>query len=76
MKMPDSSIVKQSLQISIELYNSGQNSFYLNLMKVSQYLNLLDFNYNSSESKIKQLVDLMHEKEVCLLLERDASALM
>ena len=28
LKMPDNSIVKQSLQISIELYNSGQNSFY------------------------------------------------
>ena len=37
------SIVKLSLQISIELYNSGQNSF----MKMSEYFNLYDFNYNS-----------------------------
>ena len=30
------SIVKQSLQISIKLYNSGQNKFYSNLMKMSE----------------------------------------
>ena len=61
----DNSIVKQSLQISIELYNSGQNSFYSNIMKMSEYFNLFDFNYNSlSDSKIKQLVDLMRKKYV------------
>ena len=61
----DNSIVKQSLQISIELYSSGQNSFYSNLMKVSEYFNLFDFNHNSlSDSKIKQLVDLMKKKYV------------
>ena len=61
----DNLIVKQSLQISIELYNSGQNSFYSNLMKMSEYFNLFDFNYNSlSDSKIKQLVDLMKKKYV------------
>ena len=43
----DNSIVKQSLQISIELYKSGQNSSYSNLMKMSEYFNLFDFNYNS-----------------------------
>ena len=63
--MPDNSVVKQSPQISIELYNSGQNSFYSSLMKMSEYFNLLDFNYNSlSDSKIKQLVDLMKKKHV------------
>ena len=64
IKKPDNSIVKQSLQISIELYNSGQNNFYSNVMKVSQYFNLLNFNYNSSESNIKRLVDLMKKKYV------------
>ena len=50
----DNSIVKQSLQISIELYNSGQNSFCSNLMKMPEYFNLFDFHYNSlSDSKIK-----------------------
>ena len=49
----DNSIVKQSLQISIELYNSGQNSFYSNIMKMSEYFSLFYFNYNSvSDSKI------------------------
>ena len=53
----DNSIVKQSLQISIELYNSGQNSFYSNIMKMSEYFSLFDFNYNSlSDSKIKQFM--------------------
>ena len=49
-------MVKQSLQIPIvdELYNvnSGQNSFYSNLM--SEYFNLYDFNYNSLSGNIKQ----------------------
>ena len=50
----DNSMVNQSLQISIELYNSGQISFYSNLMKMSEYFNLFYFNYNSlSGSKIK-----------------------
>ena len=57
----DNSIVKQSLQISVELYKSGQNSSHSNLMK--QYL--FDFNYKSlSDSKIKQSVDLTRKKYV------------
>ena len=49
----DNSMVKQSLEISIELFNNGQNSFYSKLMKMSEYFNLFDFNYNSlSDSKI------------------------
>ena len=72
----DNSIVKQSLQIPIELYNSGQNSFYSNLMKTSEYFNLCDFNYNSlNVSKNTQLVDLMKEKYVSYCNQPDASAL-
>ena len=58
--------VKQSLQISIELYNSGENSFYSYLMKMSEYFSLLDFRYNSLSDRkvIKQLVDLMKKKYV------------
>ena len=52
-------------KISIELYDSGQNSFYSSLMKMSEYFKLLDFNYNSlSDSKVRQLVDLMKRKDV------------
>ena len=33
---------------------------------MSDYFNLYDFNYNSlSDTKIKQLVDLMKKKYVC-----------
>ena len=61
----DNLIVKQSLQISVKFYKSGQNSSYSNLMKISEYLNLFDFNYKSlSDSKINQLVDLMKKKYV------------
>ena len=71
----DNSIVKQSLQIPIELYNSGQNSFYSNIMKMSEYLNLFDFNYNSlSDSKIKQLVDLMKKNySLCHSIKKNYS---
>ena len=55
-------------------YNNGQSSFYSNVMNKSEYFNLFDFNYNSlSDSKIKQLVDLMKNK--CLLLKPHASVL-
>lgn len=58
-------MVKQSLEISIELFNNGENSFYSKLMKMSEYFHLFDFNYNSlSERSIKQLVDLV--KKNCL----------
>ena len=61
----DNPIVKQSLQISFELYNSGHNSFYSNLMKMSEYFNLFEINYSSlCDSKIKQFVDLMKKKYV------------
>jgi len=61
----DNSKVKQSLQISIELYNCSQNSFYSDLTKMSEYFNLYDFNFNSpNNSKIKQLVDLMKRRYV------------
>lgn len=52
-----------SLQLSTQLYSSGQNSLHSNLMKLSKYFNLIDFNYNSlDDSKIIQLVDLMRKK--------------
>ena len=35
------SIVNQSLQISIEPYNSGRHGFYSNLMKMSEYFNFI-----------------------------------
>ena len=62
----DSAVVKQSLQMSIDLYNNRQNDFYSILMKMFEYCNLYDLNYNSlDDSKIKQLVHLMKKK--CLI---------
>ena len=51
----DNSIVNQSLQISVELYKSGQNSSHSNLMK--QYL--FDFNYNSLSDLTKKKMSLV-----------------
>ena len=35
----ESSIVKQSLKISIDLHYNGHNSFYSSLMKITDYYN-------------------------------------
>ena len=58
--------VKQSLQISLELYTGGRSKYlYSNLMRMSEYFNLFGFKYNSlSDRKVKQLVDLMKKKYV------------
>ena len=51
----ESSIVKQSLKISIDLHYNGHNSFYSSLMKMTDYYNFCDFSCNSlNEGKIKQ----------------------
>ena len=59
--------------ILVELYNSGQNSFYSNLMKMSEYFNIFDLI--TIHWATARLSNLWHEKEICLLLEPDASAL-
>ena len=69
----ESSIVKQSLKISIDLHYNGHNSFYSSLMKMTDYYCFCDCNCNSlNEGKIKQYVDLM-KKEIYLLLEPNSS---
>jgi len=65
----ESSIVKQSLKISIDLHyhDNGHNSFYSSLMKMTDYSNFCDLNCNSlNEGKIKQYVDLM-KKNISLI---------
>ena len=63
----------ECLCFCVFFYN-GQSSFYSNIMNKSEYFNLFDFNYNSlSDSKIKQLVDLIKNKY--LLLKPQASVL-
>ena len=38
----ENSIVKQSLKISVDLYHSGQNSFYSSLKKMTDYYDFPD----------------------------------
>ena len=65
----ENSIVKQSLKISVDLYHSGQNSFYSSLKKMTDYYDFPGFNCNlMNKCKIKQYVDLS-AKEIYLLLE-------
>ena len=61
----ENSIVKQSLKISVNLYHSGQNSFYSSLKKMTDYYDFPGFDCNLlNKCKIKQYVDLMQEKYI------------
>ena len=61
----ENSIVKQSLKISVDLYHSGQNSFYSSLKKMTDYCDFPGFNCNLlNKCKIKQYVDLMQKKYI------------
>ena len=61
----ENSIVKQSLKISVDLYHSGQNSFYSSLKKMTDYYDFPGFNCNLlNKCKIKQYVDLMQKKYI------------
>ena len=56
---------KQSLKISVDLYHSGQNSFYSSLKKMTDYYDFPGFNCNLlNECKIKQYVDLTQKKYI------------
>ena len=61
----ENSIVKQSLKISVDLYHSGQNSFYSSLKKMTDDYDFPGFNCNLlNKCKIKQYVDLMQKKYI------------
>ena len=58
-------IVKQAFRTSLELYCNGKNSFYHNLMKISEYYDLPDFDPNNlSEAKIKHYIDIINQKYI------------
>ena len=59
----EDSIVKQALQISIDLHYSGRNSFYSNLMKMVDYYDL-NYDFSLNDSKVKRYVDVMKNKYV------------
>ena len=62
----EDSIVKQALQISIDLHHNGKTSFYSNLMKMVDYYDLnYDFSCNSlSDSIVNQNIGIMKNKYV------------
>ena len=61
-----SSLVIQSLVISIDLHSNGKTSFYANLIKMLNYYNIpFNFNYdNLNDTKILYFVDHMQKKYI------------
>ena len=54
----EDTIVKQAFRTSLELHCNSKNSFYHNLMKISEYYDLPNFDPNNlSEAKIKHYID-------------------
>ncbi|MCV6599373.1 MAG: hypothetical protein OIF36_02705, partial [Alphaproteobacteria bacterium] len=61
----EDSFVKQSFFMSLGLHSAGKNSFHSNLMKMSEYFNLNNFNpYLLDTAKIKHFVCLMKQKYI------------
>ena len=61
-----SSLVIQSLVISIDLHRNGKTSFYTNLKKILDYYNIpFNFNYDDLEDmKIMHFVNHMQKKYI------------
>ena len=61
----EDSFVKQSFLMSLGLYSAGKNSFHSNLMKMSEYFDLNNFNLDLLDTvKIKHFVRLMKQKYI------------
>ena len=62
----EDSIIKQALQIPIDLHHDGKTSFYSNLMKMVDYYDLnYDFSSNSlSDSIVNRYISIMKNKYV------------
>ena len=62
-------MVKQAFHTSLELHCNGKYSFYHNLMKISEYYDLPDFDPNNlSEAKIKHYIDIIKKYiYICIL---------
>ena len=65
LRKNEDTIVKQAFRTSLELHCNGKNSFYHNLMKISEYYDLPDFDPNNlSEAKIKHYIDIIKQKYI------------
>ena len=63
-KQPDS-FVRQSFLISSELHTAGKNSFYPNLMKISEYFNFGNFSPDLVDTaKVTMFLQLMKQKYI------------
>ena len=61
----EDSLLKQSFLMSLGLHSAGKNSFHSNLMKMSKYFNLNNFNPDLLDAaKIKHFVSLMKQKDI------------
>ena len=61
----EDAIVEQVFRTSLELHYKGKNSFYHNLIKISEYYDLSDFDPNNlSEAKIKHNIDITKQKYI------------
>ena len=61
-----SSLVIQSLVLSIDLHSNGKTNFYANLIKMLNYYNIpFNFNHdNLDDTKFLHFVDLMQKKYI------------
>ena len=63
-EQPDS-FVRQSFLISSELHTTGKNSFYSNLMKISEYFNFGNFSLDLVDTaKVTMFLQLMKQKYI------------
>ena len=65
LRKNEDTVVKQAFRTSLELHCNGKNSFYHNLMKISEYYDLPDFDPNNlSEANIKHYIDIIKQKYI------------
>ena len=72
-KQPDS-FVRQSFLISSELHTAGKNSFYSDLMKISEYFNFGNFSPDLVDTAKSDNVSTVNETEIYFLLATYSTA--
>ena len=76
MRKNEDTIVKQAFRTSLKLHCNGKNSFYYNIMKISDYYDLPDFDPNNlSEAKRQTLYRYRYNKTkiYCILATNNPS---
>ena len=65
LRKNEDTIVNQAFRTSLELHCNGKNSFNHNLLKITEYYDLPDFDPNNlSEAKIKHYIDIIKQKYI------------